>query len=58
MCRLCSDGEFMHGVWQCYDASAADGDTGSASSAHVFTLLISALKRLVTSRPALLRVSA
>ena len=56
-CRLCSDAEFMHGVWKRYDALAANGDTGSASSARVFTLLISALKRLVTSRPVLLGVS-
>ena len=37
---------------------ATDGDTGSASSARVFILLISALKRLVTSCPTLLGVSA
>jgi hypothetical protein len=57
-CRLCSDGEFMRSVWQRYDAVATDGDTGNTSSARVFTLLISALKRLVTSRPVLLGVSA
>ncbi len=57
-CRLCSDAEFMRGVWQRYDALATDGDTVSTSGARVFTLLISALKRLVTSRPALLGVSA
>jgi hypothetical protein len=57
-CRLCSDAEFMRSVWQRYDALATDGDTSSASSARVFTLLISALKRLVTSRPVLLGVSA
>jgi hypothetical protein len=56
--RLCSDAEFMRSVWQRYDALATDGDTSSASSARVFTLLISALKRLVTSRPVLLGVSA
>jgi hypothetical protein len=48
----------MCGVWQRYNALATDGDTGSASSARVFTILISALKRLVTSRPAMLGVSA
>jgi hypothetical protein len=48
----------MRSVWQRYDALATDGDTSSASSARVFTLLISALKRLVTSRPILLGVSA
>jgi hypothetical protein len=42
----------MHGVWQRYDALAANGDTGSASSARVFTLFISLkllLEELVTS---------
>jgi len=34
---LCSDAEFMRNVWQRYDALATDGDTGSASSARVFT---------------------
>jgi hypothetical protein len=43
----------MCSVWQRYDALATDGDTGSASSARVFMLLISALKRLVTSHPVL-----
>ena len=47
----------MCGVWQRYNALATDGDTGSASSARVFTILISALKCLVTSRPAVLGVS-
>jgi hypothetical protein len=56
-CRLCSDAEFMHSAWQSYDALATDGDTGP-SIARPFTLLISALKCLVTSRPALLRVSS
>ncbi|KAH9018228.1 hypothetical protein EDB83DRAFT_2528502 [Lactarius deliciosus] len=49
----------MRGVWQSYDASAADGGSGNA---RVFTYLISGSaltgKRLVTSRPALLGVSA
>jgi len=48
----------MRSVWQRYDALATDGDTCSASSARVFTLLISALKCLVTSRPTLLGVFA
>jgi hypothetical protein len=48
----------MHSVWQRYDALATDGDTGSASGARVFALLISSLKCLVTSRPVLLGVSA
>ncbi len=47
----------MRGIWQSYDASAGDIDTGGSGSARVFTHLISALKRLVTSRPALLGVS-
>ncbi|KAI0300723.1 hypothetical protein B0F90DRAFT_1722805 [Multifurca ochricompacta] len=56
---LCSDAEFMRSVWQRYDAFAVDSDAGgAAASALVFTLLISALKRLVTSRPSLLGVSA
>jgi hypothetical protein len=41
----------MHSVWQRYDTLATGGDTNSASSTRVFTLL-------VTSRPALLGVSA
>ena len=48
----------MRSIWQRYDALAADSDTSSAPGACVFSLLISALKRLVTSRPALLGVSA
>jgi hypothetical protein len=51
----------MRSVWQRYDTLATDSDTSSASStssARVFTLLISALKCLVTSRPTLLGVSA
>ena len=30
-CRLCNNTQFMHSVWQCYDALATDGDTSSAS---------------------------
>jgi hypothetical protein len=48
----------MRSIWQRYDASETDGDTGSASGARVFTLFISTLQRLVTSRPSLLGVSA
>ncbi|KAF8495992.1 hypothetical protein F5888DRAFT_1907591 [Russula emetica] len=55
---LCCDAEFMRSVWQRCDALVTDGDTGSASSARLFTFLISALKFLVTSHPALLGVSA
>jgi hypothetical protein len=40
------------------DALVTDGDTGSTSSAHAFSLLISALKHLVTPRSNLLCVSA
>ncbi|KAH9018594.1 guanine nucleotide exchange factor in Golgi transport N-terminal-domain-containing protein [Lactarius pseudohatsudake] len=50
MRALCSDVEFMRGVWQSYDASAGDSDSGGSGNARVFTYLISALKRLVTSR--------
>jgi hypothetical protein len=57
-CSLCSDAEFMRSVWQRYDATVADSDTSSAGGAPIFMHLISALKRLVTSRPSLLGVSA
>ncbi|KAI0262501.1 hypothetical protein BGY98DRAFT_1182263, partial [Russula aff. rugulosa BPL654] len=39
MRRLCSDVEFMRGVWQRHDALTTDSDIGGASSAHVFTLM-------------------
>ncbi|KAI0264318.1 hypothetical protein BGY98DRAFT_616944 [Russula aff. rugulosa BPL654] len=52
MRRLCSDIELMCSVRQRYDALATGGGASSASSAHVLTLLISAHKNLVTSRPA------
>ncbi|TBU23332.1 hypothetical protein BD311DRAFT_674190 [Dichomitus squalens] len=45
---LCSDAELMRNVWDRYDAE----EGGS----KVFTSLITALKRLVTERPALLGV--
>lgn len=49
--RLCSDADFMRNVWQQYDAQ--HGDTG----AKVFTMLIAALKRLVTGKPSVLGIS-
>jgi hypothetical protein len=56
-CSLCSDAGFMRRIWESHDASAGEVETGGSGSARVFTLLISSLKRLVTSRPALLGVS-
>ena len=55
---LCGDAEFMRSIWQRYDASATDSDTGITSGACVFTLFVATLHRLVTSRPSLLGVSA
>ncbi|KAJ7123851.1 hypothetical protein C8R43DRAFT_1098976 [Mycena crocata] len=46
---LCSDAELMRNVWARYDAQH--------SGSNVFTALITALKRLVTEKPALLGVS-
>lgn len=46
--RLCSDAELMRNVWERYDAE----EGGS----KVFTSLTTALKRLVTEKPALLGV--
>ncbi|KAJ6510816.1 hypothetical protein C8R45DRAFT_1207663 [Mycena sanguinolenta] len=46
---LCSDAELMRNVWARYDAHH--------SGSNVFTALITALKRLVTEKPALLGVS-
>jgi hypothetical protein len=43
---------FMHSVWQRYDAFTGHVGTGGSGSARVCTV-ISALKRLVTKRPAL-----
>ena len=54
-CKPRGDVEFMHRVWQPFDALAIDSDTGSASSACGLTLLISALERLV---PTWLGISA
>lgn len=48
--RLCSDSDFIRNVWDRYDAE----DTGS----KVFTSLITALKRLVTEKPALLGIGS
>ncbi|OBZ73105.1 Protein MON2 [Grifola frondosa] len=47
---LCSDAELIRNVWDRYDAE----ETGS----KVFTSLITALKRLVTEKPALLGVGS
>ncbi|KIK97811.1 hypothetical protein PAXRUDRAFT_824529 [Paxillus rubicundulus Ve08.2h10] len=47
---LCSDAELIRNVWDRYDAQQ--------SGSNVFTSLISALKRLVTEKPALLGVSS
>ncbi|KAH7886558.1 hypothetical protein F5I97DRAFT_1868110 [Phlebopus sp. FC_14] len=47
---LCSDGELIRNIWDRYDAQQ--------SGSNVFTSLISALKRLVTEKPALLGVSS
>ncbi|KAF8057511.1 hypothetical protein FPV67DRAFT_1527758 [Lyophyllum atratum] len=47
---LCSDAELMRSVWDRYDAQ----DTGS----KVFASLVTALKRLITEKPALLGVSS
>jgi hypothetical protein len=49
-CRLCSDAELMRHVWERYDAQG--------SGSNVFGSLISALKRLVTEKPALLGVGS
>ena len=51
-CRLCSDPQFIRSVWQCYDALATEGDTSSASSACIITLLISTGPQARTSLPA------
>ncbi|KAG6852839.1 hypothetical protein C0991_008678, partial [Blastosporella zonata] len=46
---LCSDAELMRSVWDRYDAQN--------SGAKVFASLVTALKRLITEKPALLGVS-
>ena len=47
---MCSDAELMRNVWARYDAEE--------SGSKVFTALVTAVKRLVTEKPALLGVSA
>ncbi|KAG5643461.1 hypothetical protein DXG03_000893 [Asterophora parasitica] len=47
---LCNDAELMRSVWDRYDAQGA--------GSRVFASLVSALKRLITEKPALLGVSA
>ncbi|KAF8879578.1 guanine nucleotide exchange factor in Golgi transport N-terminal-domain-containing protein [Infundibulicybe gibba] len=47
---LCSDAELMRNVWGAYDAH----DNGS----NIFTSLVTALKRLVTEKPAILGVGS
>lgn len=48
--RLCTDAELIRNIWDRYDAQ----DSGS----KVFTSLITALKRLITEKPALLGVGS
>jgi hypothetical protein len=48
--RLCTDAELIRNVWARYDAEQ--------SGSKVFTSLITALKRLVTEKPALLGVGS
>ena len=47
----------MCSIWQRYDTSAGPNDTGGSGSRRSFMLLISALRRLVTSCPTLFGVS-
>jgi hypothetical protein len=54
---LCGDSEFMRSIWQRYNASATNGDTGSASGVRVFTLSVATLHHLIISRPSLLGIS-
>ncbi|KII84914.1 hypothetical protein PLICRDRAFT_179240 [Plicaturopsis crispa FD-325 SS-3] len=48
--QLCIDAEFVRNIWDRYDSEQESGS-------KVFTSLITALKRLVTEKPALLGVS-
>lgn len=48
--RLCTDAELIRNVWERYDAQE--------SGSNVFTSLITALKRLITEKPALLGVGS
>jgi hypothetical protein len=50
--RLCNDAELMRSIWVRYDAPALESHSGS----KVFMSLITALKRLLTEKPALLGV--
>ena len=47
---LCSDAELIRNIWDCYDAPK--------SGSKALTSLITALKRLVTERPAVLGVGS
>ncbi|TFY51708.1 hypothetical protein EVG20_g10873, partial [Dentipellis fragilis] len=49
---LCSDAEFIRNIWQRYDARNT-----AESGSQVFVALITALKRLLTEKPAVLGVS-
>jgi hypothetical protein len=49
-CRLCADAELIRHFWDQYDAQAA--------GSNIVTPLITALKRLVTEKPAILGVSS
>jgi hypothetical protein len=42
----------MRRIWESHDASVGEVEKSGSGGARVFTLLISSLKRLVTSRPA------
>jgi len=66
-CKSCGDGEFTCSIWQCHDALATDGNTGTGSAfgVRVFTLFVATLgnppaPRHITSvnGPSLLGVSA
>ena len=48
--RLCSDADLVRDIWDRYDAKK--------SGSHVFSSLITALKRLATEKPALLGVES
>ena len=48
--RLCNDAELIRNIWDCYDASR--------SGSKALTSLITALKRLVTEKPAVLGIGS
>jgi len=52
---LCNDPDFVRAIWQRYDGDTLD--SGEGASANVFTMLVAALKRVVTEKPALLGIS-